>query len=147
MRTLIVILTLAAFLQTTIIPINLVLMVVVLRSFLVLEKENLLLAFAFGLLLDHLNASSLGMSSMVLLLSSVFARAISRLPSSNILVVIPLIIITSLLDGVVTSLVNHSSLSLLPAVLTPAILAIPVYIVLRFWEERFIVSPQLKLKI
>lgn len=147
MRTLIVILTLAAFLQTTIIPINLVLMVVVLRSFLVLEKENLLLAFAFGLLLDHLNASSLGVSSMVLLLSSVFARAISRLPSSNILVVIPLIIITSLLDGVVTSLVNHSSLSLLPAVLPPAILAIPVYIVLRFWEERFIVSPQLKLKI
>lgn len=136
-----------AFLQTTILPINLVLLVIVLRSFLTSEVENLYLAFGFGLLIAHLNATPLGVQSLIYLTLIIFARSIGRMPlSNNILIVLPLIFISTIIDTFINSILLHQSFQIIQ-VMFPTILAIPIYIALRFWEERFIVSPQLKLKI
>lgn len=136
-----------AFLQTTILPINLVLLVIVLRSFLTSEVENLYLAFGFGLLISHLNATPLGVQNLIYLALIIFARSIGRMPiSSNILIVLPLIFISTIIDTFINSILLNQSFQIIQVML-PMILAIPIYIALRFWEERFIVSPQLRLKI
>ncbi len=143
----IAILIFAAFLQTTILPVNLVLLILVLRSFLVNETSNLYLACGFGLLISHLNATPLGIQSMVYLSLIIFTRALGRLPiSNNILVVIPLMFCASLFDSAVNAFIMHASLQIMPAVLPPTILAIPAYIIIRFWEERFVVR-DIKLKV
>ncbi len=147
MKLIIAILILAAFLQTTILPINLVLLIIVLRSFLIGEVENLYLAFGFGLLISHLNATPLGIESLIYLILVILARSISRLPiSSNILIVFPLILVSVIFDTLINSFLLRQSFQLTQIMWT-TVLAIPIYLVLRFWEERFVVSPQLKLKI
>jgi len=147
MKLIITILILAAFLQTTILPINLVLLIIVLRSFLIGEVENLYLAFGFGLLISHLNATPLGIESLIYLILVILARSISRLPiSSNILIVFPLILVSVIFDTLINSFLLRQSFQLTQIMWT-TVLAIPIYLVLRFWEERFVVSPQLKLKI
>lgn len=147
MRTIIAVLILAAFLQTTILPVNLVLLVLVLRSFLVSETSNLYLAFGFGLLISHLSSTPLGIQSIVYISMVIFTRALGRLPiSNNILVVIPLTGFAALFDAGINALMMNASLQPVPAVLPPVILAIPLYIIIRFWEERFVVS-DIKLKV
>ncbi len=147
MKLIIAILILASFLQTTILPINLVLLIIVLRSFLTGEVENLYLAFGFGLLISHLNATPLGIESLIYLILVILARSIGRLPiSSNILIVFPLILVSVIFDTLINSFLLKQSFQLTQIIWT-TVLAIPIYLVLRFWEERFVVSPQLKLKI
>ncbi|MDO8618866.1 MAG: hypothetical protein Q7R49_02850 [Candidatus Daviesbacteria bacterium] len=147
MKILIGVLLLFSFLQTTVLPINLVLLVLVLRSFIVYEPANFYLGFGFGLLTSHLNTTPLGLQGLIFLAAVVVGRGISRLPiSNNILIVVPLVFVVSLLDSGVNALSTGSSLQVFPVFLQ-TILAIPVYLVLRFWEERFVVRQELKLKI
>jgi len=68
MKTLIVILIIASFLQTTILPIDLVLLVLICRAYIKSERANLYLAFAFGMLTAHLNLINLGFQTFVYLI-------------------------------------------------------------------------------
>lgn len=149
MKTLIVILTLAAFLQTTILGVNLVLLVLILRTFIKPDRSNLYLAFFLGLLISLLNFTSLGTESLIFIclveLVDIFGGRFHI--SDNILAVPILTALVLTLAGILSSLLLHQTIQLSwIVVLWTIVVAFPVYLLLRFWEERFIVK-DVKLKV
>lgn len=147
MMPLILTLILFCFLQEAFLPVNLVLLVVVSRAFIISEKENYYLAFTFGLLLSFLAGYSLGVLSIIYL-SLVFAIHIFRRIQfvTHPLIVIPIAAIALFLDAVIKSLLIPSSFDLM-SFLPQIILIIPVYFAILFWEERFIPRKDIKLKV
>lgn len=140
MKTLILILIILSFIQTTILPLNLVLIILIVRSLIRPEKNNLLLAFGFGLLLSHLNLQPLGFQSLIYLTSTQLTQILSKSRfSANPLLVVPL--------TVVFSTFSLMTIQLVPQVLIESFLALPIFYILRLWEERFIVRKEIKLRI
>ena len=148
MKTLIVVLILLSFLQVTVIPANLVLIILILRAYLFPAKENLYLGFFFGLLISYLEPQSLGIYSLVFLSFIQVIHLIRKTPfSMHFLVMIPAVIIVLILDSFFQGLLTKSSVYLWPGVFMEALLAVPIYFVLKIWEERFVVKPEVKLRI
>lgn len=147
MKTLIIILIIAAFLQTTILPIDLVLLILICRAYIKSEKSNLYLTFAFGLLTAHLNLTSLGLQSL-LYLTIIGATQIlskSRL-AGNPLLIVPVSLIFLFFHQITLSYISHQALD--PSkVLFASFLSLPILYLLRIWEERFIVRKEIKLKV
>ena len=79
MKTFVITLIIAAFLQTTILPIDLVLLILICRTYIKSEKSNLYLAFAFGLLNSHLNLNLLGLQSLVYLFFVQTTESLSKM--------------------------------------------------------------------
>lgn len=147
MKTLIIILILASFLQTTILPIDLVLLVLIFRSYLVSDESNLYLAFFFGLLVSHLSGTTLGVQSLVYLTLVQIVRIISSIPALNsIITIIPITFIGLTFNSAALSIINGSSIQLWPKILLESIAALPVYLLIRFWEERFVIRSEIKLR-
>lgn len=142
MKTLIVILIIASLLQTTILPINLVLIILICRAYLKAEATNLYLAFIFGLLMSHLEITPLGLQAIVYLLivqiTQTFAK--SRL-AGNWLLIVPISLVFLSLNQLAISM----QLSL--KVVLESLISLPVFYLIRLWEERFIVQKGIKLKI
>ena len=140
-------LILFCFLQEAFLPFNLVLLVLVSRAFVVSEKENYYLAFAFGLLLSFLAGFSLGVLSITYL-SLVFVIHMFRRIQfvTHPVIVIPIAAVSLFLDSTIRSLFISSSLNLM-SFITQIILIIPVYFATLFWEERFIPKKDIKLKV
>ena len=138
MRTLIFVFILIVFLQTSVVPVNLCLSILILRSFLRPDKANIYLAFSLGLFLSFLNNSPLGLYSLLFLGLSEAAQIIakSRL-AEHVLVAIGLVIIAQVIFG----LFNHQNIFI------EILFAFPLYFLVKFWEERFIIKPEIKLKI
>ncbi len=147
MKYLIIVLILLSFLQTTILPINLVLLLILCRAFLVDEKVNFYLAFSFGLLLSFLTNSPLGLMSLVFLTGVVLVSILKRSPVLATL--ISILITVGLLLGLyqlVDGLIYKQQFSWI-VFFAQLVLIIPVYIGLSLWEERFVVKSQVKLKL
>ncbi len=140
MKTLIFVFILIIFLQATILPVNLFLSVLILRSFLRPEKQNLYLAFLLGLLLSYLNNSSLGLYSLFFLgLSQVSQIASRSRLGEHILIAIGLVVFS-----------QAAFYFFMPSILRvifEIFFAVPLYFLVKFWEERFIIKPDIKLKI
>lgn len=146
MKTLIIVLIIAAFLQTTVLPIDLILLILVCRTYLRSEKVNLYLAFVFGLLVSHLNLTSWGFDSLIYLGVVLGTQMLSKLRlAANPLLVVPISFIFLFLS----KLANLSSGSTidLPKLILAALLSLPAFYLIRIWEERFIVQKEIKLKI
>lgn len=147
MKTLIVILIIASFLQTTILPIDLVLLIFICRAYIVNEKNNLYLAFAFGLLISHLNLTNLGFFSLIYLICLQITQMLSRLRlAGNPLLIVPTSLVLLFLSHFTNSVVNHAALEYFNIFLS-SLLSIPILYLLRFWEERFVVRKEIRLKI
>ena|SRR3972149_6859164 len=147
MKTLILILIIAAFLQTTILPIDLVLLILICRAYIKSAKANLYLAFAFGLLTAHLNLINLGFQS-ILYLATIQATEMlskSRLAGNPILI-IPISFIFLSLKEILNSYISNQSLEF-PKLIFAALASLPILFLLRLWEERFIVRKEIKLKV
>ncbi len=139
MKTLIIILIIAAFLQTTILPINLVLIILICRAYLKSDKANLYLGFVFGAFVAHLNLNNLGAGSLIYLSAVAIVQALSKLRlASNPLLIVPI-------SFVFLSLVQPTAWEL-SKILISSLLALPVFYLIRFWEERFIVKREIKLR-
>lgn len=137
MKTLITILIIAAFLQTTILPIDLVLLVLICRAYIVRERANLYLAFVFGLLISHLNLTTLGLQSLVYLGIVAATQILSKTRlTGNSLLIVPISLVFLFLNGLGW-----------PQIIFAAFLSLPVLYLIRLWEERFIVRKEIKLKI
>lgn len=148
MKTLIIILIIAAFLQTTILPLDLVLMILICRSYIKTEKENLYLAFFTGLLISHLNLTLIGLQSILYLVLIQITQILSKSRlAGNSLVIIPLSFILFSLNQITNSIVLHQTIQIFPGVLIESILSLPTLFLIRLWEERFIVNKAIKLKI
>ncbi len=148
MKTLIFILILLAFLQTSIIPINLVLIVLVLRVYVTQEKQNLYLAFALGLLISFLTNTPLGFYSISFLVIIELVSLIRKTPFlGHLITVVPLTLTALILQSVLELIFLKQSLIIwLPII--GAVLALPTYFLIRFWEERFVAkNTQIKLKV
>lgn len=146
MNLFIIILILISFLEGTILPFDLVLIILIARSFVVSEKSNYYLAFFFGFLVSLLLGYPLGLFSLIYL----FAVTISHIiKTTNLkaywIVVLPLTFFLLLFEQLILKLLNISDFNL-SLLLIPTILMLPVYFIVRLWEERFIVAKDIKLK-
>ncbi|MBI2329923.1 hypothetical protein HYU94_00855 [Candidatus Daviesbacteria bacterium] len=140
MKTLIIVLIIAAFLQTTILPIDLVLLILICRAYVVSEKNNLYLSFIFGFLISHLNLINLGSQSLIYLVIVQAAQILSKIRlAGNPLLIVPISL-------VFLSLVNLGTLDF-PKIILTSLLSLPILYSLRLWEERFIVRKEIKLKV
>lgn len=141
MRTTIFILVLAAFFQTTVLPINLVLIILICRAYLRPEQSNLFLAFAFGLMTAYLTLDNLGFQSLTYLILVQLAQVFSKVRFfTHSFLIVPLTF--SLLS--INAIVNSSQI--LPNYLVESILSLPIFYLVKLWEERFIVPKDIKLK-
>lgn len=148
MKTLIVSLIIASFLQSTILPLDLVLIILICRALIKEDKENLYLAFAFGLFIAHLNGHLLGFQSVIYLLVIFSTQLISKSRlSKNSLLVIPLSFVCLFFNEIAISLIVSQSIQLFPKIVLETILCIPVFYLLRVWEERFIPRKEIKLRV
>ncbi len=146
MKTLIIILIAAAFLQTTILPIELCLLILICRAYIKSGKENLYLAFAFGLLVSHLNTASLGLQSMVYLAIVLMTESLPKLRlAGNPLLIVPISLVFLFLNQIFFSMINHQSLEV-SNIIFASLLSLPILYLIRFWEERFIVQREIKLR-
>lgn len=148
MKTIIIILILLAFLQTTVLPMDLVLVILICRSYVRSGKENLYLAFFIGLLISHLNLTPMGVQSILYIFSVQITQMLSKSRlAGNSFIIIPLSATFLLTNEVINSLLLHQTLQIFPKVLLESILALPILYLLKLWEERFIVRKDIKLKI
>ena len=146
MKTLIIILIIAAFLQTTILHIDLVLLILICRAYIRPDKANLYLAFAFGLLTSHLNLTGLGFQSLVYLTIVTATQVLSKSNlAGNPLLIVPISLVFLFLNQVASLYISHQTLELSGLVFA-GILSLPILYLVRLWEERFIVRKEIKLK-
>lgn len=130
MKTLIFVLIIASLLQSAILSLDLVLIILICRAYLRSDKSNLYLAFAFGLLLSHLNLSLFGLQSIIYLIIVQLTQVLARLRlAGNPAVVMPI----SLFFLSINQILNTAPL--FPYSLIGAVLSLPVFYLIRFWEE------------
>lgn len=147
MKTLIIVLIVASFLQTAILPIDLVLLILICRAYIKSEKQNLFLGFAFGLLTAHLNLTGLGLTSLIYLFVIQATQMLSKIRlAGNPLLIVPISLVLLAFNQGVNALVNHQTLELTQVVFA-SLLSLPILFLLRLWEERFIVRKEIKLRI
>lgn len=146
MKLFILFLVLACFLQTTLIPINLCLIFLISRAFVVDEKENYFLAFFGGILLGLLFPVNLGFYAVIFLVIIKLVSVIRQSGfASNIIIILPLSLLlftaNSFLQGqFLGQTINYS------LILIETGIMLPIYVLVKLWEERFIVKPHLKLR-
>lgn len=146
MIVLIMSLVVLSFIQSTILPLELVLEIILLRAFLRVDRANLYLAFGFGLLISFLGHFPLGLQSIVYLLLVANVYFLSKTPlSKNIFTCIPAVIVLLTFNDVST-LFLHTQIGWIK-ILFELLFAFPIYFILKIWEERFIVRSDIKLKI
>ncbi len=147
MKTLIVILIIASFLQTTILPIDLVLLILICRAYIKSDKSNLYLAFAFGLFLSFLSLANFGLESVIFLVVIQATQMLSKSRlAGNLLLVIPVSLFFLTLNQLINFPFNFQTLHFLKLFLE-AVLALPILYLVRLWEERFVVQKGIKLKV
>lgn len=151
MVTLLLILLVGGFIQTSILPVNLVLIILICRSYLTFGLDNLWLGFVCGLLVAFLSAYPLGLLSICYLFFIALIQLVKKSNlSSNWLFILPVSAGLLTLDQMITGIFTGSSFTSIikwPIILEGIILTIPVYLMVRFWEERFVPKLGIKLKI
>ncbi len=147
MRYFIFLLLLSAFLQTAFLQINLCLILIICRSYAIEEKENYYLAFATGIFIAILSTSNLGFWTLIFLLFVKVIHAVRKVPvTARGVSIIPVSFVLLSLSAGLEYLVFKVSFSF-TSVLISALLSLPIYFLIKLWEDRFIVKPELKLKI
>jgi rod shape-determining protein MreD len=148
MKALILILILLAFLQSTILPINVVLVVLVIRAYIKTNANNLYLAFGIGMLVSLLTNVSLGIDSFIYLVFVELTHLLSKSAfSKNVLTVIPLIFIELGIYHLITAFITHQTFFIWSNLIIETLISMPVYIGLRFFEDRFLIRKEVKLRV
>lgn len=146
MTTLTIILIVASFIQTTILPIDLVLLILICRSYLRSDSSNLYLAFFFGIFISHLNLGNIGFQSLIYLCLIEVTDILSRLRlAGNPLLIVPLTFVLLALSQFANSMLINSNFDFFRIIIA-CFLSLPILFLLRLWEERFIVRKEIKLR-
>jgi hypothetical protein len=147
MKTFLLVITLFAFLQSAFLPVNLVLVILIARSLVLDDRENLFLAFFGGLILSFLTQVNLGYYPIVFILIVKLAGVLKKLPVSfNLLMIFLCGILLIALTASLNSFFVSQPLSLYVHI-AEAILVMPAYLLVRLWEDRFIAKPHMKLRV
>lgn len=140
-------LILAIFLQTTLLPLNLCLVLFCVRSLVKAQKSTLYISLIFGVLLGILSSVNIGFYPLIFLLS---IKSIEVFKASylynNIIFFLPILFIIYLIISLLSGLILGLSFSFMQ-VIFETLISVPFYFLIKFWEERFIVRPQIKLKL
>lgn len=147
MKFFLIILLFLSFIQTTIIPFDLVLVILLLHTYIRPGKQNLYLAFFFGILISHLTQQPLGLYPIVYLFLVELAQSLTTAPIHKNLFFAGFALLSFLtFEKLVLGKFAGTSLYLWP-VLTEIIIALPVYFILKIWNERFIIKKDIRLRI
>lgn len=147
MKLFILLLILIALIQTSFLPFNLVLVALLSRSLITEAVENYYLAFGIGIFLGVLASQNIGFWPIVFLLTVKLAYIVKKFPlSANAFTVIPIALVVLVGVEFLQQLVFAQSFDFKKTV-TEAALTFPAYLIIKFWEERFIVKREIKLKI
>lgn len=138
---------LAALLQTAFIPLNLCLILIIARSFIVKDRSNYLLSFIGGIFLSILSGSVIGFWSIVFLMVVKLIQIIKSLPIlSNFQTALPIsILILTVISFLEQQLFNQTINFY--KILWESLTLLLLYFLVKFWEERFVVRSEIKLKI
>lgn len=143
MKTIAIILIFLGFFQASVLPLNLGLILLLTRAFIRQDNANLILAFVFGLLLSILLHLSLGLLSLLFILLVEITYLWSKTTfARNILTIVPVVFGGVLIVRIITNI--HQ---IWPQLLLEVIIILPIFLVVRFWEERFIAPKEIKLKV
>ena len=146
MKLFLFILLLAAFLQTSFVPLNLCLLILISRSYAIHQRNNYYLAFFAGILIGLLNTANLGVWPIIFTAVVFLCHLIRQLPVMNRnLAVIPLTLVLVLVINGLEQLIFHTPFNWVIAIVS-AVVSLPLFFVIKEWEERFIAKPGLKLK-
>lgn len=147
MKFFIFVLILAAFFQTTFVPLNLVLILIICRSYVVEERANYYLAFLAGIVLSLLTTQNIGFWPITFLIIVKLVHLIRRLPfTASALTIIPVAAVLISLVTYIESFITSSSFSYINP-LFGTIISFPIFIAIKIWEERFVPNKAIKLKI
>jgi hypothetical protein len=146
MKTLLLLITLFAFLQSAFLPVNLVMVILVARALVVPDRENLFLAFFGGIILSFLTQVNLGYFPLIFILVVKLGEFIKTFPVSfNIFMIFLSGSVLIAIVGGLNMLFISQNMSLYTH-LVEAILVVPFYFVIKLWEERFVVKSHMKLR-
>lgn len=138
---------LAAFLQTTLVGLNLSLIVILSRCVIISEKKNFYVAFFAGGLLGLLSSQNLGFWSLIFLMIVCMIHLLKKMSLTfNFKTIIPLAFLIVSITSFFEYLIFGQSLNF-SKIFFESIFSLPAYLTFKFWEERFIVKPAIKLKI
>lgn len=136
-----------AFLQSAVLTLNLVLVMLIARSLVLDDGENLILAFFGGLILSFLTQTNLGYWPLVLILVTKLGQLLRKLPVSFNPV---MVFIAGGLQIFLVLLPNkiflNAGFEIYPHLIESA-LVVPSYYLIRMWEERFVAKSVIKLKV
>lgn len=147
MKIFLLLLTIFAFMQSAVSILNFVLIILVARSLVLDHKENLISAFFGGVMLSFLTQTNLGYWPLVLVFVTKLGHLLRRLPVSfnpvmvfiaGALQIFLAILINKIFFGTGFEIYKH---------LIEALLVVPVYYLIRLWEERFVPKSELRLKL
>ena len=140
-------LILAALLQTTFIPVNLVLILILARSFIAEDRSNYFAAFGAGIILGVMSTQNIGIWATIFLVVVRIIHLIKRLPIfENARTFLPTALLI-LLTVKFFEMLIFSQKTDYRVVVIEAVVSMPIFWMIRIWEERFIVKPQIKLKL
>lgn len=147
MKTLIVILIILSFVESSVLPLDLVLIVLICRGYIRSDKSNLWLAFSFGLVKSYLSLTTMGINSLIYisLVALIQSLSKSRLAGNSTLI-IPLSFILLFINQLVYLLIFHEHF-LTSKMILESVLSLPILALVKFWEERFVVRKEIKLKV
>ncbi len=147
MKTLLLLTTLFAFLQSAFLPVNLVLVLIAARGLVSDDRQSLYIAFFGGLILVFLMQVNLGYYPLILILLVKIAALVKRLPVSfNLLVIFASGILLIGIGNLLGVIFIQQEFKIYIYIIE-ILLFIPFYYLTRFWEERFSVKPHQKLRI
>lgn len=146
MKAFMLILIVAALLQSSVVPFNLVLLLLLARSLVKPSLGNLWLGFFSGILLGLLTSQNLGFYALVLVGMVELMNLLKSAPVSSNYLTVPLVAAVLLIVSVLEQLFLHQ-LSNWNLIVVETALFLPVFVTVKFWEERFIPTPAIKLKL
>jgi len=147
MKFLLVLLIFLSFLQGAFSSLELVILILISRSFIVEERTNYYWAFFLGLLLSLLLNQPLGILSLIYLVAIKITYIIKRTSiSGHWLVILPISLILVLAIELASVVIFKSSFSIW-SIIFQSLLSLPIYLILRVWEERFIPKKEIRLKV
>lgn len=147
MKTQIVILILTSLIQAVFLPMDLVALLLVTQALVKNEKNNLLLAFFIGLFVSHLQQLPLGLLSLIYIFEIELVQILKKIPLSGIFTPFFIIFLVLFINSSLYSIIFSQTIIIWPKLFIEIILSIPTYIIMSFWQDRFVVKKDIKLKV
>lgn len=147
MKLLIPLLFLASLMQTSFLPINLCVVILICQSYLYEDRANYFLAFIGGLLLAVLSPINIGFWPLVFLIIVKISHLVRKLPIVPSLFTVPVLagVILVFLSVLEQFLFNKSFD--LKEIIWGVIVSLPIYFLLQIWQERLFFRNDIKLRI